>query len=114
MNKYIDADKLISEIDNRLMSVNLEKLGNNGSHRVWSYNDVKDIISSLQQEQPQVADASKMEKPEADLEKELNQWRHKHFKGKRDGGYYGEYLERESQLDIARHFYELGQKRNGQ
>lgn len=46
--------------------------------------------------------------PEVDLEKELDQWRHKHFAGKRDGHYSGEYLERSSQLDIVRHFYELG------
>lgn len=53
MSKYIDADKLIARINERLMSVNLEELGNNGSHRVWAYNDVKDIISSLQQEKPE-------------------------------------------------------------
>lgn len=49
---YIDAEKLIAKINNKLMSVNLEKLGNFGSHRVWAYNDVKNIIYSLQQEQP--------------------------------------------------------------
>lgn len=51
---------------------------------------------------------------DVDLEKELDDWRHKHFKGKRDGDYSGEYLERESQLSIASHFYELGktQKKN--
>lgn len=48
--KYIDAEKLIAEINNRLMSVNLEKLGNFGCHRIWAYNDVKDLITSLQQE----------------------------------------------------------------
>lgn len=52
MKKYIDADKLIAEINERLMAVNLEKLGNFGAHRVWAYNDVKDIIASLQDEQP--------------------------------------------------------------
>ena len=30
--KYIDADKLIAEINKRLMDVNLEKLRNMGSH----------------------------------------------------------------------------------
>lgn len=50
--KYIDADKLIAEIDKRLMSVNLEELHNMGSHRVWAYNDVKSIINEMQQEQP--------------------------------------------------------------
>lgn len=56
-----------------------------------------ELIDSLQQEQPEV-----------DLEKELDQWRHEHFAGERDGHYSGEYLERNSQLDLARHFYELG------
>lgn len=52
--------------------------------------------------------SQKVEQPDVDLEKELAQWTHKHFRGKRDGDYNGEYLERESQLGIARHFYELG------
>ena len=42
--KYIDADKLIAEINKRLMDVNIEELHNMGSHRVWAYNDVKSII----------------------------------------------------------------------
>lgn len=50
--KYIDADRLIAEIDKRLMDVNLEELHNMGSHRVWAYNDVKSIIGEMQQEQP--------------------------------------------------------------
>lgn len=50
--KYINAEKLITEINNRLMSVNLEKSGNFGNHRIWAYNDVKDLITSLQQELP--------------------------------------------------------------
>ena len=54
MKKYIDSEKLIAEINNRLMSVNLEELRNFGCHRVWAYNDVKDLITSLQQEQPEV------------------------------------------------------------
>lgn len=48
------------------------------------------------------------EHQEVDLEKELDQWRHEHFAGKRDGHYSGEYLERSSQLDIAHHFFNLG------
>lgn len=48
------------------------------------------------------------ERPVEGLEEEMGQWRHTHFKGKRDGDYCGEYLKRESQLDIARHFYILG------
>ncbi len=52
--------------------------------------------------------ANKQEQPEVNLEKELDKWRYDHFKGKRDGDYSGEYLERESQLDLARHFVEFG------
>lgn len=44
------------------------------------------------------------------IEKELEKWRHEHFSGKRDGQYNGEYLERESQLSLARHFAEWGAK----
>ncbi len=48
---------------------------------------------------------------EVDLEEEMNKWRQKHFEGIGyilDGS--GEWLERTSQLDIAKHFYELGLK----
>lgn len=45
-----------------------------------------------------------------DLEKELDMWRHNHFHGKRDKDASGEYLKRGSQLDIAKHFFELGIK----
>lgn len=56
--KYIDSEELIAEINERLMAVDLEKLGNFGSHRVWAYNDVKDIIDSLQQEQTDMGEVS--------------------------------------------------------
>lgn len=47
------------------------------------------------------------EKPSEDLKEELDRWRHHHFAGERDGLLYsGEYLLRDSQLDIARHFAE--------
>ena len=45
-----------------------------------------------------------------DLTKELDNWRHNHFHGRRDIDASGEYLERCSQLDLAKHFYELGLK----
>ena len=41
---------------------------------------------------------------EEDIEKEVNNWRHQHFHGRRDKDANGEYLERTSQLDLARHF----------
>ena len=84
MTNYIPVDKLIAEIERQ----NVDKKVIEPLIR---------IITSLQQEHPEV-----------DLEKELDKWRHNHFKGKRDGHFSGEYLERDSQLDLARHFYELG------
>ena len=41
---------------------------------------------------------------EEDVEKEVNNWKHQHFHGRRDKDASGEYLERTSQLDLARHF----------
>ena len=43
-----------------------------------------------------------------DLEKELDTWRHNHFHGRRDKEASGEYLERISQLELAKHFFKLG------
>lgn len=51
-----------------------------------------------------------LEVKEVDLEKELESWRHNHFHGRRDKELSGEYLERVSQLELAKHFYELGIK----
>lgn len=49
------------------------------------------------------------EKPTLEgLEEELDKWRHNHFHGKRDDYFAGEYLERTSQLDLARHFAKWG------
>ena len=47
---------------------------------------------------------------DVDLEKECDTWRHNHFHGRRDKEASGEYLERNSQLELAKHFFELGLK----
>lgn len=52
-------------------------------------------------------DSLSVEEKPTNLEQELEKWRHEHFGGERDGHYSGEYLERSSQIDLARHFYEL-------
>ncbi len=51
-----------------------------------------------------------LETKKVDLEAEINKWRHNHFHGRRDKKASGEYLERISQLDLAKHFFELGLK----
>jgi len=53
-------------------------------------------------------DTLESEKPIEGLEEELDKWRHEHFHGKRDDHFSGEYLERTSQLELARHFAQWG------
>ena len=67
-----------------------------GKELMTLYNDLKKINT--------------LEVKEVDLEKEMKSWRHNHFNGKRDKEAVGEYLERVSQLDLAKHFFELGLK----
>ena len=81
--------------NDNLKAEEMAHTGHFGSAAKEDY-DLLSFIESLEKEQ------------DVDLEKELEDWRHKHFKGKRDGDYSGEYLERESQLSIAHYFYELG------
>lgn len=94
--KLIDKDALVAEIER------LEKK-NNESENVYDFGTehaLKSILFFLDTLKVKVVD----------LEKELQSWRHNHFHGKRDREANGEYLERVSQLDIAKHFYELGLK----
>ena len=98
MNKYIDADELIAEIE-RLKKKNkeLQKSGGSiGQEFLFGigagYADVSTIITSLQQEQPEV-----------ELDREIIKYKVP-FTDER------EYLN-ETTLDaIARHFYKLGCK----
>ena len=102
--KYIDADRLRKEVRRLERAAHKSALSCADSEtrkfhegKDFAYQHVGILIDSLQLEQPAV-----------DLEKELDQWRHEHFVGQRDGHYNGEYLERSSQLEIACHFFNLG------
>ena len=94
--KLIDKSALVAEIE-RL------KQKNNESENVYDFGTehaLKSILSFL----------DTLEVKEVDLEKEVNNWRHEHFHGRRDKEADGEYLERVSQLDLAKYFFELGLK----
>ena len=95
--KYIPADKLIAEIE-LLLKRNEPYCGNAvaDGQRQALY-QMKDFITSIQQEQDHFADASKME-PEVDLEKEI-----KNYLATKCAG-----DDEPSVSEIARHFYELG------
>lgn len=60
-----------------------------------------------------LSDLEKEEKPvnQEGLEEEVKAWHKKHFKARNAWEYYsGYYLTRNSELNLARHFYELGKK----
>lgn len=93
MIRYIDAEKLINEIDRQEIGYN-----NDGKHTA-EYNTCRkilDIITSLQQDQPEV-----------DLEKEIEDWCDENITGVRpiytaDSLIYGLLPK------TAHYFYELG------
>ena len=94
MAHLIDKDALVAEIEKRLWL--LEPKMTFHQQRV----ELEKLLSFI----------DTLEVTEVDLEKELVSWRHNHFHGRRDKEASGEYLERVSQLNLAKHFFELGLK----
>jgi len=109
MKKLIDKSALVAEIERRnvickKVALDLRTQENKDYYqgKAEAYKEVLDILNTL-------------EVKEVDLEKEMDEWRHNHFYGKRDDkGAAGEWLTRKSQLDIAKHFFELGFKAKGE
>ena len=100
MAQYIPKDGLVAEIERRLDDHKDEYKRSGDIYASVLMEEVEDILSFL----------NTLEVKEVDLEEEMKSWRHNHFHGKRDKEAGGEYLERVSQLDIAKHFFELGLK----
>lgn len=97
--KYIDSEKLIAEIERRKKSIDecpfIEaefgaEMRREG--KIQAYNEILSLITSLQQEQPEV-----------DLDSALTG-----FMGRYAYENGGEYP---SSIDIARHFYELARQK---
>lgn len=89
--KYIDADKFIKKFEKMIDDIPASVDSGAG----YVIDEVYKIFDSLQQEQPQVADASKMEQPEIDFEQVL----YNHF---------GQVKDFTLGMRIAAYFYELG------
>ena len=68
MSKYINAEKFIKKFEKMIDDIPASVDSGAG----YVIDEVYKIFDSLQQEKPQVADASKMEQPEVDLENEIN------------------------------------------
>lgn len=68
----------------------------------WAYTA---DLAEIEEIPPKLPLVSQEQEPASlDLDEELKNWRHNHFHGRRDCDASGEYLERLSQLDLARHF----------
>ena len=97
--KLIDKDDLVAEINKRIIDAPINNIGH---QRVWAYNDVKDIINTL-------------EAKEVDLENELNDFIERQKAWVKDD-WVVEYNNGDSfnhiydLRDIAKHFFELGNK----
>lgn len=103
--KYIDADKLIAEIDKKwkeLADKNVKVGGGKYDIEIYTYLSIKNLITSLHQEQPEV-----------DLEKEVSNYLKIHHLHIKDGGRVVFDNDDSPNFmcdirDIAHHFYELG------
>lgn len=97
--KYIDADKLIERLE-EMKQAEYENCGGVNS-KTGALQEVQELITSLQQEQPEV-----------DLEKEMDSYFNEHFSPCVDGTLISERtgmeIDGNDYDDIARHFYELG------
>lgn len=90
MSKYIDADKLIAEIDNNIAYCQMNYSDDYALGFEQSLREVKNFINFLQQEQPEV-----------DLVTEYDE----QFDS---DTVYGKLANRNAGIAIARYFYELG------
>lgn len=97
--KLIDKDRVVAEIEKRIKETESmqPKFDQFWAGQISAFKGVLKILDTL-------------EVKEVNLEKEIESWRHNHFHGRRDKEASGEYLERVSQLDLAKHFFELGIK----
>lgn len=103
MTQCISKSVLVAEIERRIKNLQDCKADTTEGY-AGEISGLKRLLSFL----------DTLEVKEVDLEAELNTWRHNHFNGKRDIEASGEYLERITQLDLAKHFYELGLKAKGE
>jgi hypothetical protein len=101
MVKYINKSAVVAEID-RLQEATMDK----NQNFLSSYHEgIFDGLSMLENF------LDTLEVKEVNLEKELISWHKKHFK--KEGTfekYGGFYFANSSQLDLAKHFFELGLK----
>jgi len=95
MAHLIDGDALLAEINKRIMNAPINYIGH---QRVWAYNDVKDILSTLE-----------VKVTEVDLENIVaTEW--DDYIRKIDGEPNNAYMliERNQYMNLAKHIFEIG------
>lgn len=102
MVHLIDKDALVAEIRKR-QKIHFNDYHINGNNSPADYGACNALTQILD-----FIDTLKVEG--VCLERELESWRHNHFHGRRDNEANGDYLKRNSQLCLAKHFFELGLK----
>ena len=104
--KLVEKDALVAEIERRI-----KQFVNENNTLLKNSDNAKELCSRIIMCKEVLSLLDTLEVKEVDLEKELIQWHKNHFE--RNGtfiGMNGFYLENASQIDIARHFFELGLK----
>ena len=113
MEQYIPKDTLATYIDNILDYAD-EHWDTDYVIGAQKFADkLQDVICTIGAKE--VDDDKSLNIKEVDFEKELIKWHKKHFK--KDGtfiGMSGFYLTKNSQMDIAKHFFELGLAQKGE
>ena len=96
MEQYISKSALVAEINKRIIDAPINYIGH---QRVWAYNDVKDIIGTI-------------EVKEVDLDSDIRTYLTNHFNVYEDGVLQSKKSELPLRtydiIKIARHFFELG------
>ena len=109
MEQYIDKAALVAEIAKEKSSIE-DRINSSTEDGYRRAKNITYLNAQYLLCQRLESFLDTLEVKEVDLETELNKWRHNHFHGRRDKDASGEYLERISQLELAKHFFELGLK----
>ena len=122
MEQYVSKSALVAEIERLYQEHSSKEYIDEGGIVLCQLEDFLDTLEvkeisdkydgffgkELKMIDDEINRLEKLKVKEVDLEAELNKWRHNHFHGRRDKDASGEYLERISQLELAKHFFEFG------
>lgn len=96
--------KLYSDIDKCIDDLIKARSNRDDKAEALVYSQMESLMVGTKQMLQYITDQLQIRNESDDLEEAVTQWRHKHFHGRRSfDGAVGEYLERTSQLDLAKY-----------